>query len=450
MILLFSLLILSFEGFSSCVADFDQDVSSLGAFSLHGVGAYAAGFYEEMEGDEGDLLVRSIDQIRNFGGRSNEKVVSVEDYGAKGGGADDTMAFEKAWNAACSSDSPVSLLIPKGNTYLLKPITFSGPCNSDISVMIEGTIEASSNPSDWNGKNQRLWIYFNKVNNLAVLGGGTINGNGKVWWQKSCKVDKSQPCKDAPTALTFNACNWLRVESLNVINSQQIHVEFENSKNIIVSSISISAPGNSPNTDGIHVTRTQNITINHCTIATGDDCISIVTGSQDVHANNIICGPGHGISIGSLGAKGSIAQVSGVTVDTAQFSGTSNGVRIKTWQGGKGYAKNIVFKNIEMSNVKNPIIIDQNYCDSKKPCGQQKSAVQVSNVQYSNIKGTSASKFAINFNCSKSFPCSGIVLEDIDLVKNGGGSAKSFCANVKWSKEGTVIPPPCALQLEDA
>lgn len=38
------------------------------------------------------------------------------------------------------------------------------------------------------------------------------------------------------------------------------------------------------------------------------------------------------ISIGSLGASNSEAQVSNVTVDTAQLIGTQNGARIKTWQ----------------------------------------------------------------------------------------------------------------------
>jgi len=38
-------------------------------------------------------------------------------------------------------------------------------------------------------------------------------------------------------------------------------------------------------------------------------------------------------------------------------------------QGGSGSASDIKFQNIEMTNVTNPIIIDQNYCDKKKrPC----------------------------------------------------------------------------------
>ncbi|KAG0472401.1 hypothetical protein HPP92_016947 [Vanilla planifolia] len=352
------------------------------------------------------------------------------DYGAKGGGEDDTLAFGKAWNAACSSSTPASLVVPNGKTYLLKPITFSGPCKSTVQVMIMGNIEASSNPSDWKGKNQRIWILFGSLNNLQVGGGGTINGNGR-------------PCKDAPTALTFTSCSGLTVNNLIVKDSQQIHVEFKNCDNVVASSLTISSPQNSPNTDGIHVTGTTNINITNCNIATGDDCISIVTGSHTVRANGITCGPGHGISIGSLGEDGSNDQVSDVIVDTATLSGTSNGVRIKTWQGGNGYANSIIFKNIKMNNVENPIIIDQSYCDSKKPCKQQRSAVKISNVQYKNIKGTSASRNAINFNCSKNVPCSDILLEDINLVEEDG-EAKSFCSNVvKLTKQGDVFPSPC-------
>ena len=38
------------------------------------------------------------------------------------------------------------------------------------------------------------------------------------------------------------------------------------------------------------------------------------------------------LSIGSLGSGNSKAYVSGVTVDGAKLTGTTNGVRIKTWQ----------------------------------------------------------------------------------------------------------------------
>ena len=44
------------------------------------------------------------------------------------------QAFKKAWEAACSSQGSV-LVVPKNN-YLLKPITFEGPCKSSITVQV--------------------------------------------------------------------------------------------------------------------------------------------------------------------------------------------------------------------------------------------------------------------------------------------------------------------------
>ncbi|KAF3580489.1 hypothetical protein DY000_02028493 [Brassica cretica] len=166
----------------------------------------------------------------------------------------------------------------------------------------------------------------------------------------------------------------------------------------------------------------------------GDDCISIETGSQNVNINDLTCGPGHGISIGSLGDDNSKAFVSGVTVDGAKLSGTDNGVRIKTYQGGSGTASDIIFQNIQMENVKNPIIIDQDYCDKSK-CTEQTSAVQVKNVVYRNISGTSASDIAITLNCSKNYPCQGIVLDKVN-IKGGKGS----CSNANVMDKGIVFP----------
>ncbi|XP_060177328.1 polygalacturonase-2-like [Lycium barbarum] len=384
------------------------------------------------------------DQIHGFNDNVEEvangvALIDVSSLGAKGDGdTDDTMAFEKAWEEACSSNIPVNFVVQQHKNYLLKQITFSGPCKSSISMQVFGSLEASDNTSDYD-KDRRHWILFNNVQNLTVGGGGIINGNGKIWWQNSCKINKSLPCKEAPTALTFYNCKKLKVKNLKIINAQQFHVSFEKCTKVEASNLMVTAPENSPNTDGIHVTNTQNIQISDSTIGTGDDCISIVSGSQTVHATDITCGPGHGISIGSLGYGNSEAHVSDIIVSGAKLSGTANGLRIKTWQGGSGNASNIVFQNVEMRGVKNPIIIDQNYCDQNDPCKEQNSAVQVKNVVYQNIKGTSATKVAINFSCSKSFPCEGIVMQNINLVGESGTS-KAICKNVQFSKVENVSP----------
>ncbi|XP_019414739.1 PREDICTED: polygalacturonase-like [Lupinus angustifolius] len=386
-----------------------------------------------------DLIKQSTNDIVDSSGTSpSQKTIYVNDYGAKGDGrTDDTEAFKKAWQATCSSEEAIVLLAQ--NNYLLKPIRFSGPCKSNIVFQISGTLEASDNPSDYSN-DPTHWLIFDSIDKLTVQGGGTINGNGNIWWQNSCKKNKKLPCKDAPTALTFYKCKNLIVEELSIKDGQQIQVSFQESKNVKASTLTVTAPEDSPNTDGIHVTNTQNIQISSCLIATGDDCISIVSGSKNLQATDITCGPGHGISIGSLGAGKSKEFVSGIVVNGAKLSGTTNGVRIKTWQGGSGSASNIKFQNIEMDNVTNPIIIDQSYCDQKEPCKEQQSAVQVRNVLYQNIKGTSASDMAIEFDCAEYYPCEGIVLQNIDLQSEDGEVANASCKNVKLSYRGNVNP----------
>ncbi|XP_034918387.2 polygalacturonase isoform X1 [Populus alba] len=367
--------------------------------------------------------------------------VGVKDFGVKDDGGDDTddtETFERAWKEACSSPEGAIIVVPE-YTYRLKPIRFQGPCKSNIALQVHGTIEASCNQSDYK-KDSRHWLLFDNVENLLVEGGGTIDGNGKIWWENSCKVNKSLPCKEAPTAVTFFECQNLIVKDLKIQNSQQMHVSFKKSNHVLVSNLTVTSPEESPNTDGIHITKTQNIQITDSVIGTGDDCISIVSGSHNVQAKGITCGPGHGISIGSLGAHDSKDHVSEVTVNGAKLSGTANGVRIKTWQGGSGNVSNIKFQNIEMNKVTNPIIIDQNYCDQDKPCKQQKSALQVKNVVYKNIKGTSASEVAMRFDCSKAYPCQGILLQDINLERAGDRTAKALCNNVKLATLGVVYP----------
>ncbi|KAL5718914.1 hypothetical protein ACHQM5_011768 [Ranunculus cassubicifolius] len=365
-------------------------------------------------------------------------VFSVEQFGAKGDGRDDTQAFLKAWKKACSI-AGATLLVPKNKNYLLKPVKFSGPCKSSTILKLYGTIKASGNRGDYKNS-PRNWIVFQNVQNFKVEGGGIINGNGNIWWKNSCKINKSLPCKEAPTAVTFYGCNNLVVRSIKIQNAQQMHLTFQKCVNVQASNLMVTAPESSPNTDGIHITDTKNIQITSTVIGTGDDCFSIENGSQKVRAMDIKCGPGHGISIGSLGDGNSEAHVSDVIVDSATFTKTTNGVRIKTWQGGSGSASNIIFRNIVMKDVKNPIIIDQNYCDRPGPCKEQRSAVQISNVLFQNIKGTSDTDVAVTLNCSKTHPCQGIKMQNVNLVRSNGGAAQGLCNNVKMSEVGKISP----------
>ncbi|KAK3147974.1 hypothetical protein QOZ80_3BG0289050 [Eleusine coracana subsp. coracana] len=204
-------------------------------------------------------------------------VVDVDDYGAEAvADGDDTEAFLGAWRDACnSSENPSTFLVPEGKTYQLMPVSFHGPCRAaSITAMIRGTLEAPSNRSVWLDRGLQEWITFEGVDRLHVLGGGTLNGNGQQWWNNSCKVNKPMRCVTGPTALYFRRCTHLIVEDLEVRDSMQMHVAIAYSWNVLVSKLFITAPGWSPNTDGIHVSNSKEVSISDCAISTGGSVLS--------------------------------------------------------------------------------------------------------------------------------------------------------------------------------
>uniref|UniRef100_A0A2N9FNG3 Polygalacturonase n=1 Tax=Fagus sylvatica TaxID=28930 RepID=A0A2N9FNG3_FAGSY len=369
--------------------------------------------------------------------QSSNAAYNVVNFGARPDGkTDSTLPFLKAWLSACNSVIPATLYVPKGR-FLLKPIVFSGPCKSKIVFQIAGTLVA---PSDyWSLGNSGNWILFNKVNRVAIYG-GNLDAKGAGYW--SCRR-AGRSCPAGSTSITFMWSSNIVVSGLTSINSQIMHVAIDHCTDVILRKLKIRAPSSSLNTDGIHVQSSTGITISSSSIMTGDDCISIGEGSKNVWIDHIACGPGHGISIGSLGDYVSEDGVQNVTVTSSVFSGTQNGVRIKSWaRPSNGYARNIAFRNIIMKGVYNPIIIDQKYCPDDNGCPNQSSGVKISQVTYKNIRGTSASQIAMNFVCSSSNPCTGIRLQDIKLTYNNGAE-KSSCTNAAGISTGVIIPRSC-------
>lgn len=164
-------------------------------------------------------------------------------------------------------------------------------------------------------------------------------------------------------SLRLDFVNHSRVHHIHLINSKSTHMNIFSCHNITISDIKIRAPGNSPNTDGVHIGMSTNVTVSDSTISSGDDCVALLSGTKNVHVDNVKCGPGHGISIGSLGGRAHEKSVEGLVVRNCDFIGTQNGLRIKTWAHSHSTSvSNIVFENIRIINAFNPIFIDQEYC----------------------------------------------------------------------------------------
>ncbi|KAK4406898.1 Polygalacturonase [Sesamum angolense] len=354
-------------------------------------------------------------------------IYDVRMFGAVGDGVtDDTEAFKTAWDSACQTDAGV-LLVPYSYTFMIQSTIFTGPCESGFVFQVDGTIMPPDGPDSWpKNYSRRQWLVFYRVDEMSLQGGGLIDGRGEQWWNLPCKPHKGangttlrEPC-DSPIAIRFFMSNNLTVQGLKIRNSPQFHFRFDNCRNVHIESIHITAPALSPNTDGIHIENTNNVEIYNSVISNGDDCVSIGSGCYDVDIRNLTCGPGHGISIGSLGNHNSRACASNITVRDSVIKNSDNGVRIKTWQGGSGAVSGVTFENIHMDNVRNPIIIDQFYCLSKD-CANHTSAVYLSDIQYVGIKGTYDIRSPpMHFACSDSVPCTNITISDVELLPAKG------------------------------
>ncbi|XP_038887074.1 polygalacturonase-like [Benincasa hispida] len=362
----------------------------------------------------------------------------IVSLGAKPNGkTDSSPAFQTAWTNACSSSVPATIYVPNGVFYVQSG-NFNGPCkNNAITILIDGTLMASSDIQVL--AQTESWISFKDINGLSISG-GVLDGQGIGLW--NCK-HSGQSCPDGATNLLISNAQNVKVSGLSSVNSQMFNIVVHGCQNVLVQGMNVSDAGDSPNTDGIHVEQSLNVTILNSSIGTGDDCISIGPGTTNLWMENITCGPGHGVSIGSLGKEAEEAGVENVTVSTATFRGTENGVRIKSWgRPSDGFATNVLFQHIVFYDVKNPLIIDQNYCPNHESCPGQASGVKISDVTYQDMNGTSATEVAINFNCSPSNPCTGLALDDIKLTYNNG-IPQASCENAQGTASGPVQPSSC-------
>ncbi|KAM3750009.1 hypothetical protein ACB098_04G004800 [Castanea mollissima] len=363
---------------------------------------------------------------------------NVVSLGAKADGkTDSTRAFVSAWTKACASVKPAIIYVPAGRFYL-RQVVFSGPCKNNAIIMrIVGTLVA---PSDYRVLgNTGKWLVFEHVDGVTISG-GVLDGQGTGLW--ACKAS-GKSCPSGASTLQFFNSNNIVVRALTSLNSQLFHIVVNGCHNVKMQGVRVTAAGNSPNTDGIHVQLSSSVTILDSKIGTGDDCISIGPGTTNLWIENVACGPGHGISIGSLGKDLQEAGVKNVTVKTVTFTGTQNGLRIKSWgRPSNGFARNILFQHAVMMNVQNPIVIDQNYCPSNKGCPGQFSGVKISDVTYQDIHGTSATEVAVKFDCSPGNPCSRIRLENVKLTYKNQ-VAQASCSHAVGTSTGFVQPTSC-------
>ncbi|OBZ90404.1 Exopolygalacturonase rpg16 [Choanephora cucurbitarum] len=321
-----------------------------------------------------------------------------------------------------------TVVFSKGTTYNLNDLVTVQGLNG-VNVQFYGTLNLPAYSSKF--KNQSAYLII-KGQKIKFDGGntGVINGNGQQWWDAK---DKS-----APTVLRITATGGSTFSNFKILQAPRAHIGVTSSSDVIIDKITLNTVSKSSNdahnTDGIDISNSKNITWSNSVVRNGDDCMAINGNTSNVKVNNVQCTGSHGFSVGSLGKGGENDVVSGIVVTNSKCTDCQNGLRIKTWPGGKGSVSNVQFSGVQLNNVDNPILITTHYCDNNQMSyckGNDNASLTIKDVQIKSISGSasSAGKPVLSINCSKNTPCSGFSVSGINVTKNSK-TKKNECINL--------------------
>ena len=309
---------------------------------------------------------------------------SVTDYGASASALDNTVAIQKTIDE-CSAAGGGSVIIPAG-TFMCGPIVMK----SNINLVLDdgcilkalpygkgnGIVEGSY-PN--NGKPDRYahLISGKRVLNIKVSGKGVIEGDGSAWWT-AFRANRSikRGC-----LIRFDNCRNIEICGIRLQNAPNVHITLgRGSSDITVRDITIEAPDEAPNSDGIDVWA-PNVLIYNCNIACGDDNIAMDSGTKNITIRKCNFGNGHGCSIGSY-----TAGIENVLVDSCSFKNTESAIRMKSNRSRGGGEKNIIYSNITIDNVRKPIFITSYYPKTPKDVTEDSAEeVTVTTPSWNNI-----------------------------------------------------------------
>lgn len=342
-----------------------------------------------------------------------ENVVSITDFGAVGDGHTlNTDAIAKAIDKVASMGGG-KVIIPRG-LWVTGPIVFKSNINLEVQ---EGALVLFSTNKDlyplietsFEGLNTVRCmspIYGKDLENIAITGKGTIDGNGQAWRMvKKSKLTDSQWNKlvasggiaignkwypseqfikgeklasmNVPTELKtledFKVIrDFLRPVMVSLVSCKNVLLDgpvFQNSpawnvhplmcENLIVRNISVRNPWFSQNGDGIDIESCKNAVLYNSTFDVGDDAICIKSGkdkdgrdrkmpNENLVVKNCIVYHGHGgVTVGSEMSSG----VKNLHVSNCTFIGTDVGLRFKSKRGRGGVVEGIYISDIYMTNI---------------------------------------------------------------------------------------------------
>jgi polygalacturonase len=363
------------------------------------------------------------------------KVCDVRTYGAKGDAvAKDTKAIQAAIDDCASAGGGTVKL--GGGIFLSAPISLKSNITLEIAkgATLLGSPDRAEYPKVSFARQTTVQPLVGSVNaeHVAIVGGGTIDGNGKVWW------DYVKGVKDAgvlgndhprPMGVVFDHTKHVRMEGVTVQNAGFWQIVPYYADDLVFRNIRILAP-HSPNTDAIDPFSSSNIVIDHVFSSVGDDNIAIKSGAinspgPDAPSKNITITDctfenGHGLSIGSEIAGGA----QNIHAERIHFKGTDNGVRIKANRDRGNDVSNISFKDITMDGVKVSILISE-YYPKALPAGEvaaepvQRLTPHFHDITIENLKSVNSDWAGVIIGLPES-PVKDVVMKNVSIEAKRG------------------------------
>lgn len=398
------------------------------------------------------------------------KACDPREYGAKADGVTkDTAAIQAAIDA-CEKQGGGTVRL-KAGTYLSAPIVLK----SNITLQLDkgATLLGSAEHSDYPAKTefrapglQSLVSATNTVN-VAIEGEGTIDGNGDTWWQMARAIkDTGILGSDhpRPRLVVFDHCKHIRIQGVTVQNSPMWQIVPYYSDDVIIRNVRVLAPAHSPNTDAIDPFSSSRVLIDHLFADVGDDDIAIKSGainspgpdapSRDITITDCTFLHGHGLSIGSEIAGGA----QNIRAERIHFTGTDNGLRIKANRDRGNDVSHIVFRDIEMTDVKNALIISEYYPKVLPAEGEAAQPVtrltpHFHDIVLENVSAKNSGSIGAIVGLPES-PVSGVVLRNVHLEGNKGltvgyADVSGFGVSIKAEEGESIIEGPGArIQLK--
>lgn len=316
--------------------------------------------------------------------------LDVRDFGAFGDGVHDDTAALQAALSACPAGGTVVI---GAGTFLSGPLFIAGDTHLHLArdavllghpaidrwPLLPAQVAAADGArprvlGSWEGRPAACHAsLLNVLGGQRVLidGDGCIDANAsfETWWSRP----KAPFAGWRPRAILLAHAREVAIEGIAVRNAPSWTVHALRSRELLFARLRISAPPDSPNTDGIDPESCERVRIAGCRIDTGDDCVAIKSGkpgpdgvpppTRQVDISNCLMESGHGaVVIGSETAGG----VYDVRAVDCLFRGTDRGLRIKTRRG-RGRAAivdGVHLENVRMDGVGTPLSINSFYwCD---------------------------------------------------------------------------------------